>query len=393
MSAQNKEKISGEWFLRAVVEGQQTIDKQTLQQFFLQLGLPYGNGTGFCVTVRYEDRNMALQSVQNLSLLLSACIKASKGLDTPAYSYIDGNLNVTVIICAQQDQRQVLTKSLYTVVEKKALAAVQMGVGRCYPLETVSYSHIEADEALFSIVPGGRISDIDDIYAERSISTQKLENEKQKVIDYFRAGRLEDMMRNLQALAETVRSESPVREGRPYPTSIRRTVLEVLVQIMHICSDAGLDVDQLLNYQDPYKQIFEMRSTPDILTWFDGVTLTLHESMNELSTHKDNHLLAAVKQTILSYLQDPELSLNMVSEQIGITPTYLSAFFAREMGSGFIEHVTGLRIEKAKQLLLGTTKKINDVAQECGFSSASYFIRVFRKYTGLSPAAFRNTRK
>lgn len=393
MPPQNQDTRNGEWLIRAAAEGQLTMDKQTLLQFFEQLALPYGSGIGFCATVSFADRTQALRSAGQISQLLSSCKKSSKALKVPVYSYIDANLNVTVLLCAQKDIRQSLAETFYKMIEKKTAHPVQIGIGRCYPLEAVSLSRIEADEALFSIVAGGHISDIEDIYAMRSISTQKLENKKQQVIDHFRTGCLKMMMNTLQDLAEIARRESPVRKGYPYPTSIRRTVLEVLVQILYICSDAGLDVDKLLNYQDPYKRIFEMRSTPEILTWFEHVTFTLHNSMNELSAHKDNHMLSAIKQVIRSNLDNPDLSLNMVSQQIGITPTYLSALFAREVGKGFNEHITGLRVEKAKQLLLGTTMKVGDIAQACGFRTASYFIRVFRKYSGSSPAAFRIIRK
>ena len=392
MNAKKTEIINGEWLFRAVAEGQLTIDKEVLRRFFRQLNMPWGEGKAFCVTVAYADRDRAFQSAKQLPQLLNACIRSGKSLDVPVYSYIGANLNVMVIICAQEDRRQALANKFFEAVEKKS-GPLQMGIGRCYPLETVSLSRIEADEALFGIVPGQRLSDIDDIYAIQGASVQKREHEKQKVIDHFRTGKLDTMMNSLRDLAEIVRSESPVREGRPYPTSIRRTVLEVLVQIMHICAEAGLDVDELLNHQDPYKRIFEMRSTPEILDWFEGVTKKLYCSMDELSARKDNHLLGAVKQIIASNLDNPELSLNMVSQQVGITPTYLSAFFAREMGNGFNEHVTGLRIEKAKQLLLDTRSKINEIAESCGFRTASYFIRVFNKYVGMSPAAFRNTRK
>ena len=60
------------------------------------------------------------------------------------------------------------------------------------------------------------------------------------------------------------------------------------------------------------------------------------------------------------------------------------------MGVGFNEYVAGLRVEQAKQLLRETNLKINQIASQCGFRSASYFIVVFRKQTGLSPSEYRN---
>ena len=60
---------------------------------------------------------------------------------------------------------------------------------------------------------------------------------------------------------------------------------------------------------------------------------------------------------------------------------------------GFNEYISTIRIEYAKELLLTTNQKVNEIAEECGFSSASYFNVVFRKQVGVSPGAYRNTKK
>ena len=197
-------------------------------------------------------------------------------------------------------------------------------------------------------------------------------------------------MRCMEQLAEHVRVESPVREGAPYPTSIRRTVAELLFRIMHISADAGVDVDALLDHQDPYSRIFQLWGTPAILDWFQNVTQTLSAGIAERSSKSENNMLVLAKRCIEEHLSDPELSLSLVSEALGITSAYFSALFIRESGVGFNEYVAGLRVEQAKQLLRETNLKINQIASRCGFRSASYFIVVFRKQTGLSPSEFRN---
>ena len=104
---------------------------------------------------------------------------------------------------------------------------------------------------------------------------------------------------------------------------------------------------------------------------------------------------AGIARSHLSMIESGTKQANMetlwrIAQALEITPTYFSAFFMRQMGMGFNEYVTGQRIELAKQLLSATNKKINQIAAECGFRSASYFIVVFRKQVGISPGEFRD---
>lgn len=380
-----------EWFIRQIAEGDSVLDETSIDRLSGQLGIRFRRCGYFCVAARYADGGEMTSDAHLPLSLRSACAAAGKNLDSDFYCYIGARLWVIMVLSDDGGDRAALAEKLHQSLERHCERPVQLGVGRSYrQIGKLSYSRVEAYEALGSIGEGGKLSFIDDIYVMRSLTTRKLESEKRKVVELFKAGQLEQMMINVAALAENVRNESPVREGMPYPTSIRRTIVELLFEIMHISADAGVDVDALLDYQDPYTRVFALQNTPMILAWFSEVAAAMHRSIAELSSRRENNMLSRARQCIEENLANPELSLSLVSEALGITPAYFSAFFIRELGVGFNEYITNLRIEKAKQLLSATTSKINAIAAECGFRSASYFIVVFRKQTGVSPGEYRN---
>ncbi|MDR1898895.1 MAG: response regulator [Treponema sp.] len=86
---------------------------------------------------------------------------------------------------------------------------------------------------------------------------------------------------------------------------------------------------------------------------------------------------------------DQDISLHTVASHVGISPNHLSTVFAQETGEKFIEYLTRVRIERAKQLLKNTTIKSADIAYETGFSDPHYFSFIFKKNTGLSPREYR----
>lgn len=382
-----------DWFVRCIAEGDSALNAEAIGRLSDQLGIHFSNRGYFCVAMRFAGNLRMTDDAQYPVLLLRACGSASRYLPSDAYSYIGEGLCVVMLICGEECERSATVERLHRQLLKACGKPIQLGVGRSYTdLSMLSHSRVEAYEALDSIGCAATVSYIDDIYVMRSMTTGKLDSEKRQVVELFKSGKLDEMMEKMTVLAEIVRSESPVREGMPYPTSIRRTILELLVQIMHISADAGVDVDALLGYQDPYTKVFAFTGTPLILAWFAEVAQKLYHSICDLSSRNQNNMLAKAMQCIEAHIADPELSLSLVSDALSITPTYFSAFFIREVGTGFNEYITGMRIDRAKKLLTVTNRRISDIAFECGFRSPSYFNSVFRKHLGMSPGEYRNTK-
>ncbi len=92
------------------------------------------------------------------------------------------------------------------------------------------------------------------------------------------------------------------------------------------------------------------------------------------------------------------LSLKQTAKHIGISPAYLSRIFHHEFGVSFSEYLTSQRLQVARKLLQTTRLQIGEIANRCGFSSSSYFIKVFSDHYKVTPKNYasgtgRNSRK
>ena len=84
-----------------------------------------------------------------------------------------------------------------------------------------------------------------------------------------------------------------------------------------------------------------------------------------------------------------ELTLEEVAAHVHLNPAYFSSLFKQSTGSSFKEYLNMVRIEESKRLLANTDYTIIDIAVASGFGDQSYFCRVFKKYTGLTPRQYR----
>jgi YesN/AraC family two-component response regulator len=84
-----------------------------------------------------------------------------------------------------------------------------------------------------------------------------------------------------------------------------------------------------------------------------------------------------------------ELSQKEVSDHVHLNPSYLSVLFKEHVKLTFSEYVTRRRIQRAKELLVSTKLPINDIAEESGYKTAKYFIKIFKELEGMTPSAYR----
>lgn len=87
-----------------------------------------------------------------------------------------------------------------------------------------------------------------------------------------------------------------------------------------------------------------------------------------------------------------DLSLNDVAEYLNISIPYLAVLFKQETEQNFGMHLLTIRMEKAKELLRTTSCSVAEISERVGYSSAQYFAVKFKKYTGISPMAYRENR-
>lgn len=88
-----------------------------------------------------------------------------------------------------------------------------------------------------------------------------------------------------------------------------------------------------------------------------------------------------------------ELSVERLASIVFLTPDYLSRLFKKSMGKSISQYIRQFRMEKARELLTGTNRKVIDIGEAVGYPNYSYFCQSFREYFGTSPERYRQERR
>ena len=386
---------SGRWepakldFLRMVADGDHSFTEQELIRIARAMGV-LGKGKGaFCAVLRSPVQPDTICHVEMSIQILEECKKAIAALSFFGEVFLGSHMDVVILMEDCGSDGAGLQK-LHHLIVRKLKSDIRIAKGNRYlQLSKLHSSKMEAYDALSFAQMDTGVVDIQDVCPLHGFSLVTIGKERDKVIERFRRGRIHDLKPALISLAENVRSNTIVRQDAPYPSSIRRTMIEILVEMLHIASDLGVDVDAQIGYQDPYRRIFELQSTPEIIDWVVETAERLQQAMEELLVRREDKIIEQVKDYINDHLGDIELGLTSASASVDMSPSYFSAFFIKETGQGFKEYVNEKRVELAQKYLLETTDSINAISERCGFLSPSYFISVFKKRVGISPGVYR----
>lgn len=113
-------------------------------------------------------------------------------------------------------------------------------------------------------------------------------------------------------------------------------------------------------------------------------------------TFFDNNTVPLNIDHILDYIvshYSEAISLQLLAEKHYISESYLSRIFKQYTGKKFIDYLTEIRIDKAKELLIYSSLKTNEIANAAGYTDQRYFSQIFKKVTGMTPSEFKQNAK
>lgn len=174
---------------------------------------------------------------------------------------------------------------------------------------------------------------------------------------------------------------------------IKTRVLELVVLLSRSAIDGGADIDQIFMLSSNYvREIESFQNLEHLNIWLIGIIDRYIGYVFEFKDVKHTDVLHKVMDYIKTNYRE-KITLDDVANYAYLSKSYLSKIFKEEMDCTLTAYINKVRVEKSKQLLLDERISLADIAGQVGFEDQSYFTKVFKKVTGISPGKFKRIKE
>ena len=147
-------------------------------------------------------------------------------------------------------------------------------------------------------------------------------------------------------------------------------------------------VYSISNRRDYLPTLMGIEDTDSLWNWFSDRIIFSCRNISTKREESSNDAIEAAKKYIeKNYTLN--ITLEDVSREVNISSYYLSRIFKEGTGENFIDYLTKLRIEKAKELLSTTQYSMKEICAKSGYSDPNYFSKTFKKNVGVTPTEYR----
>lgn len=169
---------------------------------------------------------------------------------------------------------------------------------------------------------------------------------------------------------------------------IRNRVIELSTVLSRAAIDSGAETDKVMQLNDALiEALSETDDFYDLCYLFQENVEIFTESLFYSASSNSELIKSAANYIAQNFSR--EITLEEVAAQVHLNASYLSSLFKQVTGTTFKEYLNQVRIEESKLLLLHTDYSVLDIAIACGFNDQSYFTKVFKRLTGMTPSQYR----
>lgn len=173
-----------------------------------------------------------------------------------------------------------------------------------------------------------------------------------------------------------------------------KAVMKELFRIVSYTGDNeinGFCDNAFLEELDPINRLTNCHTVFDMKRHLEDILSDVCKYIKDNRKNEHSQIKERVMEFVNENYKDANLNISMISEYIDITPAYLSRLFKEQSSMALLDYINKVRLERAKELLKGTKSNINDIANEIGFQNTNTFIRIFKKYEGVTPGKYKES--
>lgn len=294
---------------------------------------------------------------------------------------------------SMEESAKILYQNLKQAMKNYTQLEYFGGIGSTVPrIRSLKQSFREADRAFAARF----VEEANQIISQKEFEKSQME-EGLKMQGVVQIGKSREMLQKFlsNGTREEVKAFSDAYISRIEEENIRSTmvrqyvVIDVCIVILSFCERISSANRLQEEAEELQKMMQKIHSLSEIKKYVIRLLNEAIELRDAESGRRYSDLIAAAKKEIENHYMTEEISLNTVAISVGMSPSYFSSIFSKEAGKTFVEYLTEVRIEKAKEFLMCSSMKTSEIGYEVGYKDPHYFSYIFKKVQGCSPKEYR----
>lgn len=290
-----------------------------------------------------------------------------------------------------------LSKDLEEIMKNYSTIAYFGGIGQPVArLRELEESFREAERALAArfTMELNRIISVDDIRMAQNVDTLDDieitsfgEIEKTRtMLEKFLNNGVED---EIDEFVDVYINELP-EENLKSVLMRQYIIMDAYIVMMSFCEKIeGIEGEMQAQSEELKNSMKTIQTVEEIKNYIRMLLKKIIGVRDTISGRRYSDIIEIAKDQIRKTYMSDEISLNTVAAEVGMSPSYFSSIFSKEMGKTFVEYLTEIRMDRAKELLMCSSMKTSEIGYEVGYKDPHYFSYIFKKTQNCTPKEFR----
>lgn len=290
-----------------------------------------------------------------------------------------------------------LSKDLEEIMKNYSTIAYFGGIGQPVArLRELEESFREAERALAArfTMELNRIISVEDIRMAQNVDTlDDIEITSFGEIEKTRT-MLEKFLNNgaedeIDEFVDVYINELP--EGNLKSVLMRQyIIMDAYIVMMSFCEKIeGIEGEMQAQSEELKNSMKTIQTLEEIKNYIRMLLKKIIGVRDTISGRRYSDIIEIAKDQIRKTYMSDEISLNTIAAEVGMSPSYFSSIFSKEMGKTFVEYLTEIRMDRAKELLMCSSMKTSEIGYEVGYKDPHYFSYIFKKTQNCTPKEFR----
>ncbi|GIO34054.1 MULTISPECIES: response regulator transcription factor [Paenibacillus] len=163
-------------------------------------------------------------------------------------------------------------------------------------------------------------------------------------------------------------------------------IQKAILSLINTTQELGLDNARPIRLTD----VYPFKTLDEIGAWLEDAASSV---MSAIADNRNHHTLAQIRKAveyIETHYAEEKISLQDICRHCLMSTSYFSLVFKQHTGETFVEYLTRIRMDKAKEMLQHTMMKFYEIAGKVGYGDPNYFSILFKKHVGMTPREYRD---